>query len=181
MSLTLDEVVTLFERRGRQQYGAEAVSQLEHALRCATLAQTAGEGPHMISACLLHDLGHLLREHQDDPFEQGEDDAHEYLALPFLRSLFDQAVLEPIRLHVEAKRYLCVTEPDYWDGLSPASRRSLEVQGGAFSPEEAQEFMRRPYAEQALRLRRWDDQAKIAGQATPDLAHFVNVLRAGCK
>jgi phosphonate degradation associated HDIG domain protein len=181
MSLTLDQVVALFERRGRLQYGAEAVSQLEHALQCATLAQTAGEGPHMVSACLLHDLGHLLRERHDDPFEHGEDDAHEYLALPFLRSLFDKAVLEPIRLHVMAKRYLCTVEPAYWDGLSPASRRSLEVQGGAFSPAEAQEFMDRPYAGEALRLRRWDDQAKVVGQATPGLAQFVDVLRACCK
>jgi phosphonate degradation associated HDIG domain protein len=181
MSLTLDEVVTLFERRGRQQYGAEAVSQLEHALQCATLAQTAGEGPHMISACLLHDLGHLLREHDDDPFEHGVDDVHEYIALPFLRSLFDQVVLEPIRLHVDAKRYLCATEKDYWGGLSAASRRSLELQGGAFSPEEAQLFIGRAYADEALRLRRWDDQAKVVGQATPGLAHFVGVLRAACK
>jgi predicted HD phosphohydrolase len=89
-------------------------------------------------------------------------------------------VLQPIRLHVAAKRYLCATEPGYRDRLSPASLRSLALQGGAFSPAELERFLCEPHAIDAIALRRWDDQAKIAGRATPGWAHFRTVLERAC-
>ena len=165
MPLTVDEITRLLRVRGSQQYGREAVSQLEHALQCAQLAEQAGETPHTVVAALLHDLGHLLaaeREQRADD-AQHTDDLHQYVAMPFLRGLLPDAVLEPIRLHVEAKRCLCCTELGYWDTLSPASKRSLELQGGALTFEQSQAFSAQPFAEEALRLRRYDDLAKVAG------------------
>lgn len=135
MALNVEEIARLLNAKGERQYGHEAVSQLDHALQCAQLAEQAGETAETVTAALLHDLGHLLAAERDagDGEQQQRDDLHQYIALPFLRSLFAPAVLEPIRLHVDAKRFLCTTEPAYWHGLSPASRRSLELQGGAFT------------------------------------------------
>lgn len=178
--ITIDRIVELFETRGNEQYGAEAVNQTEHALQCATLAENAGAPTELIAASFLHDLGHLMHEHGEDHLDFGVDDAHQYLALPRLRGLFPEAVLMPIRLHVDAKRYLCATEAGYWDSLSPASKRSLELQGGVYSQEEAQAFIAQPYAPDAVKLRRWDDLAKVKDRETPSLPHFVDYLRACC-
>jgi predicted HD phosphohydrolase len=123
MALTATGIIELFEKRAGQQYGQEAVSQLEHALQCAQLAQEAGETDATIVAALLHDIGHLISVEQADQADdtQTHDDLHQYIALPFLRGLLPDAVLEPIRLHVDAKRYLCATEAGYWGTLSLAS------------------------------------------------------------
>jgi predicted HD phosphohydrolase len=132
MSLTLPEVVSLLQRRGQNQYGMEAINQLEHALQCADLAEKAGETPETVVASLLHDLGHLLAAEREGLKEHNseQDDLHQYIALPFIRTLFPDAVLEPIRLHVDAKRYLCLIDPGYWADLSPASKHSLEHRAG---------------------------------------------------
>jgi len=89
-------------------------------------------------------------------------------------------VLEPIRLHVDAKRYLCATEPSYWAALSEGSQRSLELQGGPFSEAELQSFIAQPFAEEAVRLRRYDDLAKVPGKATPDFKYFAEKLSTVC-
>jgi predicted HD phosphohydrolase len=128
---------------------------------------------------LLHDLGHLLKGEDGRPVEPDadRDDLHQFVALPFLRSTFDDAVLEPIRLHVDAKRYLCQSDPGYLATLSPASVHSLALQGGVFSADEAAEFLRHPHALTAARLRRYDDLAKVPGAPTPSLAHYLDVMR----
>ncbi len=179
MSLTLPEVISLLERRGQSQYGMEAISQLEHALQCAHLAEKAGETPETVVAALLHDLGHLLVAERDGQPEHNtnHDDLHQFIALPFLRGLFPDAVLEPIRLHVDAKRYLCLMEPSYWADLSPASQHSLEKQGGVFSEREAEAFMNQPFAAESVRLRRYDDLAKVPAKAVPHLDHYAEHLR----
>jgi phosphonate degradation associated HDIG domain protein len=176
MSLSVKQIVGLFEQRGGERYGQEAVSQREHALQCAALAEAAGSRAELSAAALMHDLGHLVHDLGDDPNEEGIDDVHQFLALPFLRPVFPDAVLEPIRLHVDAKRYLCAAEPGYWDTLSFASKRSLELQGGVYTAEEATSFIGQAHAFDAVNLRRWDDAAKIPGRATPDLAHFARLL-----
>lgn len=178
MSLSIEQIVQLFETRGSAQYGAEAVNQLEHALQCAALAEAAGEDPSLVTASLLHDLGHLLHTLGDDPAAEGIDDVHQFYALPFLRPVFPESVLAPIRLHVDAKRYLCAVEDGYWEALSPASKRSLELQGGIYSPAEAQAFMDQPFAPESVRLRRWDDTAKTPDRPTPSLAHFARAMHA---
>lgn len=173
MSLSLADIEHLFETRGHAQYDGEPVTQLEHALQSAHLAEQAGAGSALIAAALLHDLGHLLHGLPGSPTLAGVDDVHQYRCLPFLRGLFGEATLAPIRLHVDAKRYLCTREPGYLQGLSPDSARSLQLQGGPFDEAQARAFEALPYAREALRLRRWDDAAKQEGAATPGLAHFL--------
>ena len=139
MALTIPDICALYERHGGRMYSGEPVTQLEHALQSAALAEATGADAELITAALLHDLGHLLNDQGDTPTARGIDDAHQHFALPFLRGLFDDRVLEPIRLHVDAKRYLCATRPGYHDALSPDSKRSLALQGGTFSTAEAAE------------------------------------------
>lgn len=174
----VDDIADLLQRQGARQYGNEAVSQLDHALQCAHLAEAAGETAETIVAALLHDLGHLLRADADptELAQSSRDDLHQFIALPFLRPLFSDAVLEPIRMHVDAKRHLCRTDASYLAQLSPASIRSLELQGGVFSAQQAIEFMNHPHAATALRLRRYDDRAKTPGTPTPPLAHYVALM-----
>ena len=175
MALTVEEITALFQTRGAVQYGAEAISQQQHALQCAHLAERSGASPELIAAALLHDLGHLLAAHEPAK-EAGVDDLHQYLPLPFLRGVFPDAVLEPIRMHVDAKRYLCQVDSHYRASLSPASQRSLALQGGPFSGEEAAAFMAQAFAADAVALRRWDDLAKDPAATPPDWAHYLGVL-----
>lgn len=166
-----DRIFQLLSDKGSRLYGEEAVTQLEHALQCAALAQANGANDELITAALLHDLGHLMR----DVSVQGEDDRHQYRALHLLRRRFGPAVLEPIRLHVDAKRYLCAMKPGYMEKLSPASIHSLELQGGVFSAHQTRRFVCQPYWRDAVRLREWDDEAKVLDARTPPLDHFASI------
>ena len=173
MALTLQDIERLFEERGGEQYSGEPVTQLQHALQTAARAEAESASDALVTAALLHDLGHLLHELGETPSMRGVDDAQQYRALPFLRGLFDDDVLDAIKLHVDAKRYLCVTRPAYHASLSADSKRSLLLQGGVFSDEEAAAFIARPGAQGAVSLRLWDDLAKNAHQVTAPLSHFM--------
>jgi phosphonate degradation associated HDIG domain protein len=177
MAMNLTDIERLFASRGADQYSGEPVTQLEHALQCALLAESEDAGDELVTAALLHDLGHLLHDLGATPTLQGVDDVHQYRALPFLRGVFGDAVIDPIKLHVDAKRYLCAVRPGYFAALSDDSKRSLALQGGIFSARQAEAFIAQSGAAQAVRLRVWDDQAKTAGLATPPLAHYLE--RAG--
>jgi phosphonate degradation associated HDIG domain protein len=177
MALTLDDIGKLFARKGGAQYSGEPVTQLEHALQCAHLAEQSGADDELVTAALLHDLGHLLNEQGESPTLRGIDDLHQFYALPFLRGLFSDRVLDAIRWHVDAKRYLCAVQPHYLAALSEDSRRSLQLQGGVFTPEQAQEFLRSPHAHEAVRVRLWDDLAKQTDFTTPPMAHYLACAR----
>ncbi len=181
MTLTIADICALFDRLGDRMYLGEPVTQLEHALQTAQLAEDAGATSALITASLLHDLGHLLNDQGETPTARGIDDVHQYVALPFLRTLFDNDVLDPIKLHVDAKRYLCATRPEYYDALSQDSKRSLVLQGGIFSIADANAYIGRPGAEHAVMLRIWDDTAKRAGHETPDLSHYAVVMQAAAR
>ncbi|MFT4069744.1 phosphonate degradation HD-domain oxygenase [Paraburkholderia sp.] len=176
MALSLDDIRSLFERYGSLAYSGEPVTQLEHALQSGALAEEAGASDELVAAAFLHDLGHLLNLQGETPTQRGVDDLHQYFALPFLRPVLSEGVLEPIRLHVDAKRCLCAIDATYFGQLSADSVRSLQLQGGIFSKEEAEAFLRKPYAEDALCLRKWDDRAKEKDRPTSDLDHYLGVV-----
>lgn len=178
------QIEALFERRGASLYTGERwarrehVSALEHALQCAQLAEWAHADIGLVAAALLHDFGQLLDGAADEGESDDEsDDHHETRALSLLAGGgFGAEVLEPIRLHVQAKRFLVASDESYADGLSVASVHSLALQGGRMNAEERLLFLARPHASRALQLRRWDDLAKIPGKRTPPLAHYLNLL-----
>ena len=171
--MTFDAIKALFDARGGCQYSGEPVTQLEHALQTAQLAEAAGASDSLITACLLHDFGHMANDQGETPTLRGVDDKHQFHGVSALKGMFGPAVLTPIRLHVDAKRYLCATDAGYWARLSEDSKRSLALQGGTYGAEDAAKFIAQPYAADAVKLRRWDDLAKVAGVRTPDLAHFL--------
>ncbi|MFC3676119.1 phosphonate degradation HD-domain oxygenase [Ferrovibrio xuzhouensis] len=177
----LDEIMILLEKAGGERYGGEAINQLEHALQCAMHAERMGSTPELVTACLLHDIGHLVGAGDEGLAAQGVDARHEDIAAVWLQQYFPAAVVEPVRLHVEAKRYLCRAEPTYWAGLSQGSKTSLEVQGGIHSEDAAATFIAQPHAADAVLLRRWDDAAKTPKLKTPDLAHYRPMVAAALR
>ena len=174
----LEAIRRLFDEKGALVYG-EAVNQVEHALQCGALAEAEGAPPSLVVAAVLHDVGHMLHRDAAGAVQAGDDDRHELLGAKFLLRWFGPEVAEPVRLHVEAKRYLCAREPGYWESLSPLSRRTLEIQGGPFTDAQARDFEQLPHAQAAVSLRRWDDIGKKAGVRTPDLEHYL-ALAADC-
>ena len=173
----IDTLFNYMEDRGQSFYD-EVVTQLEHALQCAALAQRNNASPTLITGALLHDIGHIiLDEHSAREAFLDTDLSHEAVGAQYLAPFFPDAVTTPIRLHVPAKRYLCTTDPSYHDGLSEASKRSLRVQGGTMSDAEREVFEQIPHFEDALVLRRWDDLAKVKGLDTPELETYRDIVQ----
>ena len=177
MALTLTDIEKLFDQRGHEQYTGEPVTQLQHALQSGFLGEQAGASDELVTAAFLHDLGHLLHDLGETPSIHGVDDVHQYRVLPFLRGLFPDSVINAIQRHVDAKRSLCATRPEYHDSLSDDSKRSLKLQGGIFSEGEAAAFIAEDGAKDAVQLRLWDDLAKQPDLQTPGLSHYMQIAR----
>jgi len=175
---TLETLDRLFAERGNDRYG-ESVTQQAHALQCAALAEAEGAPASLVTAALLHDIGHMLHGDPKGAAARNMDDRHERIGAGWLARAFPPAVVEPVRLHVDAKRYLCAVDPGYHDGLSAASAHSLALQGGPFARDAAARFIAQPFAEEAVRLRLWDDQAKVPDAQIPGWEHFRAIMAAG--
>lgn len=173
----LRRIAELLELRADGQYGLHDVTQRQHALQAAWLVERdsgpGGADAALVTAALLHDVGHLVHDLGQDPAAAGVDDRHEALGHEFLAAWFGPEVTEPVRLHVAAKRYLCGAEPDYFSKLSADSVRSLALQGGPMDAAEQAAFAALPQAAAAVRLRRFDEQAKVKDLQTPPVAHFL--------
>lgn len=158
----------------------EEVTQMQHALQAAYLAKQAGKSPELITAALFHDIGHILA---DDPGEASnptlKNDLHEDIAADYFQGLFPPAVLDPIRLHVEAKRYLCTMKKGYYEKLSLASQKSYHLQGGRMNEEEIAAFEAHKHYREAVLLRAWDDLAKDLAKEVPAIeAYETEVVTA---
>lgn len=173
----VDFIMSLFHHMGAQDYTSEAITQEAHGIQCAVLADQLEGRDSLTAAALLHDIGHFLHAFPQECAEDGIDSVHEDLGADFLARFFPASVSEPVRLHVNAKRYLCGAEPDYFATLSEASVRSLELQGGRFEGHSLTAFMDQPYAEDAVILRRCDDGAKIPGMEIPTIESYSDLLQ----
>lgn len=169
----LGEIFLLLDSTGRERRYFDQVNVREHALQAATHAAEEGARPALIAASLMHDIGHLMEKRTID---DAKDYRHEDIAAGLLASMCGPDVTEPVRLHVAAKRYLCATEATYFATLSRVSMRSLELQGGPFSESEANAFIAQPFAVDAVRLRRWDDMAKVENAPTMTLAELAAIV-----
>jgi [1-hydroxy-2-(trimethylamino)ethyl]phosphonate dioxygenase len=173
---TADEVIAMFSSKGQSSYFGEPVSQLEHALQAAHLARQEAAPDHLVVAALVHDIGHLVENTAEDIADFGVDAKHEEIGESWLSRRFGPDVYQPVYLHVTAKRYLCATDPQYLSLLSPASVQSLQLQGGPMSEDEIAAFENNQYFRDAIRLRRWDDEAKVPGLATADLLGYRDLI-----
>jgi len=160
----------LFAGPGARDHMGEPVPIGEHMLQAGALAEAAGAGDTLVAAALLHDIGHLLGE--------ADEDRHGEAGARWLGQWFGDAVTEPVRLHVPAKRYLCTADAGYLALLSAESVRTLSLQGGPMTVAEAAAFEALPHALDAVAVRRWDDQAKDPAVTPPPFAHFVPLLEA---
>jgi gamma-butyrobetaine dioxygenase len=176
--VVVDRLMELFALKGDDAYIGEPVSQTEHAIKTAVVAQHRGAAPSLVAAALLHDIGHLVHGMADDAADHGIDTVHQEAGARYLAQWFPPSVTEPVRLHVAAKRYLCATDTGYLAQLSPASVHSLGLQGGPFEPAAAAAFADRPFALDAVELRRCDDAGKDPAMTMPDLASFRPLLTA---
>lgn len=172
--MTIDGLFSLYEGPAADVPYDEVVNEREHALQSAELAAADGAPDALVAAALLHDVGHLL----PTTGRAALDDGHEAHGAAYLRGLFGPEVTAPVALHVAAKRYLCGTESRYLALLSAGSVLSLEAQGGPMSAAEAAAFRQRPGWAHAVRLRRWDDSAKVAGAPTRSLRDWEPLLRS---
>ena len=169
----LRRIADLLTEKAEGRYGLSLVNQRQHALQAAWLAEREGCPKPLVVACLLHDIGHMLHDLGEDAAAAGMDDEHEARGDAFLAPWFGPEVTGPVRLHVAAKRYLCATEADYFGRLSRDSVVSLALQGGPMSAEEVAAFEALPQAADAVRLRRFDERAKVKGLETPPVEHFL--------
>ena len=163
-----EKIIELFSSDASALHFGEPVSLREHALQTALQAKSDGASDDLVVGALLHDIGYLIG---------GSDTPHEEEGSRWLSSYFGPHVTEPVRLHVAAKRYLCTVDPEYRRILSPASAVSLDQQGSLLSPEELREFEKNPFHADAMKLRFWDDRAKVPGLTAPGLESYAAALR----
>ena len=167
------DLARIFAVRGGAVYLGEQVTIAEHMLQTASRTEADGAPEALIVAALMHDFGHLVQDASvDDDWHRH----HDVVGGRHLRQFFGPEVCEPVRLHVEAKRYLCCVEPSYLECLSPPSRRTLSLQGGPMSGKEAQNFWSSPHSQEAIQLRRWDDAGKVFGITVPEFGYYAPLL-----
>ncbi len=179
--LTADNIVAfigdIFERRGADSYLGEQVTMSEHMLQGARLAEESNAGDALVAAALLHDIGHYTNEFPDDALARGINNHHDEAGAAVLATFFPKMVTDCVRYHVDAKRYLCATDPDYFGRLSPASVHTLNLQGGPMNDAEVAAFRNNRYLDAIVRVRIWDDEGKVPGKRTPPFAHFAPMLQ----
>ena len=183
MTALADRLLDAMGRAGARRYGGEVVSELEHALQCAELARESAADEELQLACLLHDVGRYaidpslvadtLESTRVGPRARG----HHELGADLLAPWVPERLAWCVRMHADAKRYLCATEPEYFGRLSPASRHTLELQGGVMAPSDVARFAGHRWAQDALALRRWDDQAKVLGKPTRSVDDWAPLVR----
>ena len=173
-----EALAELFDSEGGQDYLGEQVSMAQHMLQAAAAARASGAPRSLVVAAVAHDVGHFTGLVSGRELMTGTDNHHDEVAASWLQQWFGEEVVEPVRLHVQAKRYLCAVDPDYLGELSEASRYTLQVQGGPMAAGEVAAFAANRYAEQATSLRRFDDRGKDPGLGELSLAEFRHDIRA---
>ena len=179
-NLTHDTIIPflgeIFARRGAEEYLGEPVSIAEHMLQGAQLAEESGAREEVVAAALLHDVGHFTHDFPTDAADLGIDSRHEEAGAKVLEDFFPQVIVDCVRYHVDAKRYLCATDPEYYSALSDASVLSLKLQGGPMSEDEVKAFEQNPNYREIVQVRIWDDIGKVPGHETPGFDHYLPLL-----
>jgi phosphonate degradation associated HDIG domain protein len=174
----VDFILELFARQGATEYMGEAVTMSQHMEQTAACAVADGAADNLVIAALLHDIGHFIGEHPIEALENGIDNDHETIGANYLQAHFADSISEPVRLHVPAKRYLCATDPEYFGRLSAASVNSLNVQGGPMTTSEVAAFESNPHHRDAVKLRQYDDDGKVAGLTINPVTYYRSTIKS---
>jgi phosphonate degradation associated HDIG domain protein len=172
------EIIGLYQHHGGAEYAGEKVTQLEHMVQAAQLAEQQGHEEEVILAAFLHDIGHICVSAEGDNEMDGYGiKDHEEVGGAFLEEKgFSQRLIRLVEAHVEAKRYLTWKSPVYYEQLSEASKKTLEYQGGRMSDEEALAFEQYPLFNLIINMRLWDEEAKIEGLPVPELSKYHGMI-----
>lgn len=173
----VDFIGSIFEKRGDEEYLGEPVTMGQHMLQGATMAEKSREPDEIIIGTLLHDIGHFTSEFGTFSMEDTEDRYHEDAGAAVLEQFFPKVITDCCRHHVAAKRYLCATDPGYFQKLSTASIHSLNLQGGPMSEAELKDFEKNPNLKKILKVRLYDDAGKIPDMVTPSFWHFAPLVQ----
>ena len=173
----VDVIESIFEKYGADSYLGEPVTMAEHMLQTAKVAEESGGDKYDIIAGLLHDIGHYIHEFDEDCLAQGQDNFHEEAGGEMLERFFPDTVVDPVRFHVAAKRYLCTVEPSYYDELSEASIHSLNLQGGKMNDDEVAEMESNPNLKRIIFMRRSEEKGKELGKQIHDFAHYKPLIQ----
>ena len=174
----VNHIEDVFRRRGAESYLGEQVTMAQHMLQTAQCAELASADDSQIVAALLHDIGHYKNEIPETSLAKGIDNFHEEAGANFLEDYFPISVVEPIRQHVAAKRYLCAVKLDYLDRLSSASLHTLNLQGGPMNADEVKEFEKNEYIEQCIQLRYWDEEGKDPEREHPPFSYYRPLIES---
>lgn len=170
------EVKELFELAKAEEYLGEDITLVEHMIQCAENARADNAPDWLIVAALLHDIGHLLVPDAASAQDSGIDMHHDDVGAEWISKRFPNNIVQAVRLHVDAKKYLVATDAAYFDNLSEASQITLDIQGGVFSASEATDFIQQQFAHEAVLLRTWDDAGKVRGAAKATIADFEDLI-----
>jgi phosphonate degradation associated HDIG domain protein len=173
-----DEIMSFYEHHGGEEYAGEKVTQLEHMVQAAQLAEEQGYDEETVLAAFLHDIGHICEAgHGDNEMDGFGIKDHEEIGADYLKQKgFSSKIVRLVQSHVEAKRYLTFKYPDYYDQLSDASKKTLQYQGGPMHEEEANAFEHYPLFDLIIKMRKWDEQAKLEHKPLPALVHYRNMI-----
>ncbi len=179
---TYQHIVDSFDSAAFIQYGETAVTELEHALQCAELADNAGADDELVFACMLHDVARFAvpQDQVSDTLQNLEPSkdakGHGEKAAELMRGLLPERSLFCIQHHAEAKQYLCQTNEKYRQKLSAASIKTLAIQSDSTSQERLNTLAKHEWWEDAIRLRVWDDAGKVKGKETRPLTFWLERL-----
>ena len=176
MQQIVDEIINKYQNNNSLYIG-EKVTMTEHMIQTAMLAEENHSSKSLVCACLLHDYGHFIVEDPDHLVSKSIDGKHEDIGFNFLNNYFRPEVVEPIRLHVQAKRYLC-REKSYWSALSDASKVSLKLQGGIMNDAETKKFTSLKFHYDAILLRKYDDEGKIPNIKMRKIEDYRNLINS---
>jgi len=172
----VDKIINKYQNNNSLYIG-EKVTMTEHMIQTAMLAEENQSSASLICACLLHDYGHFIIEDPDQLVSKSLDGKHEDIGFNFLKNYFKPEVVEPIKLHVQAKRYLC-REKSYWNTLSEASKVSLKLQGGIMNDSEARKFISFKFHDESILLRKYDDEGKLPNAKMKKIDEYRDLINS---
>ena len=174
MRNVIDKIIFTY-LNNKSLYIGEKITMSEHMIQTAMLAEKTNCSTNLVCASLLHDYGHFILENPSDLVDKNKDGRHEKVGYQYLKKFFIKDVLEPIKHHVKAKRYLA-RESKYFNLLSKASKTSLKLQGGIMNNDEAEEFESNKFFEDSIKLRKFDEMAKRTDIIIKHINEYKNLL-----